>query len=217
MILSKVASNPDEFLPIQLRLSGRFIVIIGGGAVGRRKARAVLQTGARVRLVALDPPPADFQHQSLHWIQQEYRSDHLEGAELVFAAGPKSLNLQVVQDARQRGIWVNDAANPSEGDFLLPAVGRSGLVTVTVDTSGTVPGAAAALRDLLINSFDGPIHTWIELLAEYRARILLQVRSEIQRQELIREMSDCRWIEHIRSRGVEDVRQDWEQMLEHIL
>ncbi|RPI64085.1 MAG: uroporphyrinogen-III C-methyltransferase, partial [Planctomycetaceae bacterium] len=46
-----------NLLPIMLNLAGRRVVVVGGGAVGLRKARALLDAGAAVTLVTLDFAP----------------------------------------------------------------------------------------------------------------------------------------------------------------
>ncbi len=41
--------------PIQLQLKGRLCIVVGGGAVGRRKINGLLAAGARVRLITAEP------------------------------------------------------------------------------------------------------------------------------------------------------------------
>src|SRR5207302_5517704 len=48
-----------QMYPLFLNMNGRLAVVVGGGDTGRRKARALFDAGARVRLVCLEPCPAD--------------------------------------------------------------------------------------------------------------------------------------------------------------
>src|SRR5438105_5963542 len=135
--------------PVLLQLTGRLAVVIGGGTVGRRKTAGLLAAGARVRIVALNSRPADWDEPLVEWRQEPYRSSHLQGAALVFAAAVDDVNRQVTADARQAGIWVNVADDPDGSDFLVPAVLRRGDFVVAVGTGGAAPVLARAARDRL--------------------------------------------------------------------
>lgn len=133
-------------LPVLLLTRGRRALVVGGGPVGRRKARAALAGGLAVTLVCLDPRPADFPD-AAEWVIEEYNEGHLDGVDLAFAAGPPGVNCRVVADARSRRVPVNSASDPEAGDFFMPAVHRDGGVTVAVSTDGDDPAAAKEMRD----------------------------------------------------------------------
>src|SRR4051794_7784880 len=98
--------------PVFIDLTNRLAVVVGGGPVGRRKTAALRRAGARVRLVCLEPRPAEMVDEGVDWLVESYAPHHLDGAALVFAAGPPALSERVVADARARGTWVNSASEP---------------------------------------------------------------------------------------------------------
>ena len=188
-------------LPILLDVSGKLAVVVGGGAVGLRKARAARDAGAAVRVV--DPRVAS--DSSFVWVAEPYRADHLDGASLVFAAATPEVNARVVADARARGLWVNAATDPERGDFALPAVVRRGGLTVAVGTGGASPALARRIREKLDREFDTAFADWVDLLAELRPEVLAIPDAE-RRRELLDALADWPWLARLRSEGVEAVR-----------
>jgi precorrin-2 dehydrogenase/sirohydrochlorin ferrochelatase len=191
--------------PVVLDLSGRLCVVVGGGAVGRRKAGALLDAGAAVRLVCLEPP-ATALPAGLDWRAESYRSDHLDGATLVLAAATPEVNQQVVADARRRGLWVNSATDPDAGDFILPATVRRGDFLLAVSTGGAAPALAAEVRQRLEEQFDDAFGQLVAVLADVRPVVLARVASAELRRSLLEKLSRWDWLERLRRDGAEAVR-----------
>ena len=72
--------------PLFLKLKDRLCLVVGGGPVGWRKASALLEGGARVRLVCLEQRPPAPMLPALEWHAEPYRAGHLDGCALAFAA-----------------------------------------------------------------------------------------------------------------------------------
>jgi precorrin-2 dehydrogenase/sirohydrochlorin ferrochelatase len=192
--------------PLFLDMTDRLAVVVGGGAVGRRKAAAALSAGARVRLVCLEARPSDESHPSLDWVTGPYTAAHLDGATLVFAAGPAELNARVVADARARGVWVNAANDPGASDFLVPSTVRRGRLLVAVGTGGAAPGLARSIRRQLEEQFDEAFGQWVALLAELRPVVLACVPDAGRRRTLFERWCQPEWLDRLRREGVDVVR-----------
>ncbi|MDW8405378.1 precorrin-3B C(17)-methyltransferase [Chloroflexus sp.] len=128
-------------------------VVIGGGPVGERKVRGLLAAGFPVRLIS---PTATAQLAAwaaegrLIWEQRAYQAGDLAGARLVFAAtNDRAVNARIAAAASAAGALCNVADAPDEGDFHVPAVHRSGELTIAVSSHGTAPARAAAVRDAI--------------------------------------------------------------------
>lgn len=179
--------------PVVLDLTGRTVVVVGHGAVGRRKAAAAAEAGARV--IVIDPR-----------VNEPYRPEHLAGAALVFACAPPEVNARVVADGRARGVWVNSASDPAAGDFTLPAVHAAGSLVVAVSTGGAAPALARRVRDRLAAQLDPAFAAWVELLNEVRGQVLVSVPDPARRRALLDGFADWPWLDRLRAEGVEPVR-----------
>ncbi|MDR0476670.1 MAG: bifunctional precorrin-2 dehydrogenase/sirohydrochlorin ferrochelatase [Desulfobulbaceae bacterium] len=141
---------PEDFYAINLRLSGRLCLVVGGGPVAARKTHGLLANRALVRLVSPDLAPdlavlAD--KGEIAWLARPYQKEDLTGAVLAFAAtGDPVTQEQISRDGEELGVLVNRADDPSRGDFHLPASIRQGALLVTISTSGQSPALSAVLR-----------------------------------------------------------------------
>ncbi len=161
--------------PIALHGERIKAVIVGGGAVGARKARALIAAGAQVTVVDANVGPEleDAERsREVEIIREEYSRHQLKGANLVIAAtDSRDVNAQVAVDAQANGQLVNITDYPDEGNFHTMAVHRSGDVTISVSAGG-VPRAAARIRDAIAERFDTRYEQAVSVLRGLRARSL---------------------------------------------
>jgi precorrin-2 dehydrogenase/sirohydrochlorin ferrochelatase len=179
--------------PIELQMTGRPVVVVGGGPVAARKVEALLQAGAHVRVVSLQFVEQLLQRQDIVREQRPYGPDCLQGVQLAFACThDRAVNAAIAEDARRLGVWCNVVDKPEDGDFHLPAVLRQGELTFCVSTGGAGPALAKAVRDRLASHF-GP--EWSILTEELaRARHILKDRvgdPELRREILETLCTDC--------------------------
>lgn len=169
------SAHPQAYLA-ELRIAGRLCVVVGGGAVATRKALPLLAAGAQVRVVSprLSPQLRTLaSDDQLDWHEREYAPGDVQGALLVFAAtNNAAVNRQVALDAHAAGALVNVADAPQRGDFSVPATLRRGDLGIAVTTSGTVPGYARRLRDLLAATLGPEFGEALRLYAVARPAIL---------------------------------------------
>jgi len=162
--------------PIVLEGSAISILIVGGGRVAARKARALVEAGARVHVVAPvvndDLERLATTTDALRISRARYGPEHLRDVTLVIAATDDSaVNASVASDARAAGRLVNVADRPELGDFITPAVHRCGDVVVAV-TAGGVPNAAARIRDAIGRTIDARYAAAVHDLAALRRSLI---------------------------------------------
>jgi siroheme synthase-like protein len=188
--------------PIELDLTGRVVVVVGLGAVGRRRVAGLLAAGARVE--GVDPAPRVVPDGiTLH--AEPYRPQHLQGAALVLAAATPAVNRQVVADARAAGLWVC-SASAAAGDFRVPAVWREGGVLLTVSTAGASPALAGALRDRAAAALGPAAAGLAATLAGLRPLMFARLADPEARRRVLADWADPRWLALFDAGGAEAVR-----------
>ena len=161
--------------PIALHGERITAVVVGGGAVASRKARALIDAGARVTIVAPDVSSelVDAERsRQVTIVRGKYDPDRIKGATLVIAAtDSRDVNTQIAVDAQANGQLVNITDYPDEGSFHTMALHRVGDVTIAVSAGG-VPGAATRIRDAIADRFDARYEEAVSVLRGLRARSL---------------------------------------------
>jgi uroporphyrin-III C-methyltransferase/precorrin-2 dehydrogenase/sirohydrochlorin ferrochelatase len=135
-----------------LQLSGRRVLVAGGGAVAGRRVPALLDAGADVLLVAPEVTGSleDLaQSGRIRWERRRFTPGDTDGAWLVCACtDDPAVNQAITAEADQRRIWSVRADDASQSRVWTPASGQAGDVQVGV-LSGD-PRHSAGLRDSIL-------------------------------------------------------------------
>ena len=137
--------------PLFIDLAGKAAVVVGGGAIGLRRAAVLQAFGARVTVIA---PEIREKPEGIAGLLRSYQSGDLTGAFLAVAAtNDRAVNHAVYEEARDRGILVNVCDCPDECDFYFPAICQTetlvaGLVGDGSDHRRTARAAKAVRKTL---------------------------------------------------------------------
>ncbi len=149
---------PDYF-PAFLDLRGRSCLVAGGGEVGERETRALLECGARVMVVSPTLTSGLGVLTAGGYIEHRarpFRRPDLRGCALAVAAtGDSRVDEAVAAMARRSGVLVNVVDRPDRCDFIVPSVLRRGELQIAVSTGGRSPALAREIRRRLERLF-GP-------------------------------------------------------------
>src|ERR1700723_3415239 len=142
----------DPYL-LGLRLEGRHVVVVGGGAVASRRIPALLDAGAEILLVS---PEATASLEDLaaagriRWAAREYEPGDCAGAWLVCACtDAPGVNQAVAAAAEAQQTWCVRADDAEASGAWTPASGQAGDVRIGV-LSGD-PRHSAAIRDAVLD------------------------------------------------------------------
>lgn len=180
-------------LTLNLYMSGRTVLIVGGGQVALRKLGVLLPTGARIRLVAPEilPDIAALQRQGRITVRiGAYGESDLEGVFLAIAAtNDRPTNEQVALTARQRGILTVVSDRPEAGDVSFPATLRRGDLEIAVSTGGRCPAFAAEVRDLIAARIGPSFGAALDRLAVEREKLLTDGNSSPYNKQVLRSLA----------------------------
>jgi uroporphyrin-III C-methyltransferase/precorrin-2 dehydrogenase/sirohydrochlorin ferrochelatase len=133
-----------------LDVTGRRVLVVGGGPVAARRAARLVDDGAAVHVVApaICEDLADLVDAGLlRWHAREYLATDLDGAWLVHTAtGDASVDATVAADADAARLWCVRADDAASSAAWTPAVARADDVTIAVGAGGD-PRRAVAVRD----------------------------------------------------------------------
>jgi glutamyl-tRNA reductase len=219
--------------PIMLSGSGLRAVVVGGGHVGLRKARALLRAGAAVTMIDAGRPgeglpsrraagqtsrsvadsmaatvaKARGNGEALRVLRRAYEPSMLAGARLVLACtNDRDANRRIAADARAAGALVNVADQPDDCDFFLPAVVADGNVVIAVGTGGLSPALAASLKRGVAAALPKGTGRFAALLARMRRELKAAVPDAPRRMAILRRLAREDVYEEFLAGGAKAVR-----------
>jgi precorrin-2 dehydrogenase / sirohydrochlorin ferrochelatase len=167
-----------RYYPVNLNISHRACLVIGGGSVAERKAKGLLACGALVTVISPEISAgllALLAEKQISWLSRPYQAGDLAGAFLVIAATDDDRAQQAVQEeAESRNILLNVADVPERCNFILPSILSRGDLTIAVSTSGNSPALAKQVRERLEELFGPEYELYLELLGSLRTAVLEQ-------------------------------------------
>ncbi len=166
---------PLPLFPLFADLRGRRVLLVGGGAVARRKLEPLLAAGARVVVGApwLEPSLAELLAQGrIEHLPGTFQPDWLDGAWLVVAAtDDEAVNRAVATEAEARHIWANVVDDLALSSYQSPARIERGPLQIAISSGGGAPMLARHLREKLEAELDESLGELAALLLAERRRI----------------------------------------------
>ena len=163
--------------PLNVDLSGRSLILVGGGRVAERKVRGILSAGTETSICVIAPKITMVlqEHAAagrLCWKQANYADGMLEGAFLVYAATDlREVNAAVAAEAKRRGIPVNVIDDPAASTFQVPASIHRGELILSVSTAGGSPALSRAIRMELEEMYPPAFGMWLERVSCLRVEL----------------------------------------------
>ena len=151
------------YFPVFIDLTGKHVLVIGGGRIAERRIRTLLEFGCRVTVIAPELGGTlktllmekRSGSESIIWKKKNYELEDLNGTEeedppvFVLAAALKEVNDLVVRDCQAKKIPVNHASDRDQCDFYFPGIAKDGDTVVGITSGGKSHRLAAELSELI--------------------------------------------------------------------
>lgn len=163
-------------LTVNLDVTGRRAVVIGGGYEAVDRARALTAAGAVVRVITPDPDPA------LTTLAAEgavtlshrcYRRGDLAGAFVAYVTREDATPVdETWAEANERGVLLSTLDDVPHCHFSTPSMVRRGDLGVAIATRGRAPALAKRLRRDLEATYGPELGELVEVLDEAKQACL---------------------------------------------
>jgi uroporphyrin-III C-methyltransferase/precorrin-2 dehydrogenase/sirohydrochlorin ferrochelatase len=153
--------------PLFVKLHGRDVVVVGGGAMAAVRVRQLADAGARVTVVAPEVRE-EVARAALRVHRRPFAPGDLDGAWLAVAAATREVNREVARAAEARRLLVNAVDDPEAATAYTGGVVRRGGATVAISTGGRAPALAGLLREAIDALLPRELDAWIDTAARER-------------------------------------------------
>ncbi len=198
-----------RYYPVNLDVQDRECLVVGGGSVGERKVKTLLECGARVTVVttlATERLQALASEGRVDLKTRGYEPTDLEGKFLVIGAtDSKEINEKISKDAAKTGLLCNIADRPAACTFVLPAIVRQGDLLIAVSTSNKSPAVAKRIRQTLEKEFGPEYAVLLDLMGAIRQKLLAEAKSPEDHKRMFEQLLDQGLLKMIRGDRIQDV------------
>ena len=164
-----------RYFPLFLDLSGKPVLLVGGGDVAARKFALLADAGAVVTVVApelgVEMVAAVAAGSATH-LEREFEAGDVNGVWLVVAAtNDRAVNAAVAAAAHALRIPCNVVDDRELSSFIMPAIIDRSPMQIAVSTGGASPVLARLIRERLETLLDGSLGPLAAFAERWRERV----------------------------------------------
>ena len=207
-----------NLLPVALNVHDKRCLIVGGGSVAARKARVLLECGAKLHVVApeLCEELQPFLSQ-LEYSARGFEVDDVEDCDLIFACtNVAGLNAQIAEEAARRKVWCNIADDSDASTFHLAATVRRGEICIGITTNAGSPALAKNLKAEVENCIGDEYVALLELMSTHRESLKQRISDRRVRASLWRMILGSEVLDLLRSGEEREARKKIDELIEQM-
>lgn len=177
----------NKLFPIFVKLDQIDTLIVGGGAVGLEKTRALLSNDSLARILIVSRTILPELHQlviaaeNVEYRQKEFDTTDLHGKHLVLAAtNDFATNILIKNTADKYRLLTNVADTPTMCDFYLGATVKKGDLKIGISTNGKSPTFAKRFKEILNETLSDDVEKLLKSLEVLRSKLKGDFKTKVK-------------------------------------
>ena len=207
-----------NYFPLFADLTGRPVLVVGGGSVAARKVGLLLKANAQVRIVArqLNEELSELERQNkVLWIAKEFNVEQMRTVMLVIAAtNDEVLNHRIFHLAESQHKLVNVVDDQPHCSFIFPSIIDRNPIQIAISSGGKAPVLARLLREKLEALLPQHLSKIAEISGKWRDQVKAKLTSVTERRRFWEKMFSGRFANLIKNQQQAQAEQELAEQLE---
>ena len=191
------------YYPVMVDLTGKEVLVVGGGSVAGRKVETLLEYGAVVNVVSRELSQdikTYVDGGKVRYLGEEFSMVFLKDMFLVIAAtDDMELNHRISQVAEEKGMLINAVDQPADCNFIVPSIIKKGDLIVAVSTSGKSPALAKKIRKELTDYFGDEYDLFLRIMGKIRNEVLASGSDQKENSRIFHSIVDSELFEAVKN------------------
>ena len=208
-----------DYLPVFADLTGRPVLVVGGGDIAARKINLLRRSGAVIHVVTrqlCNELQELHQRQDIHWLATAFTEQQLDRVFLVIAAtDDPGLNQRIYDAAEQRQKLVNVVDDQARCTFIFPSIVDRSPLVVAISSGGKAPVLARFWREKLEALLPSSLGNIARIAGQWRDRVKQQLPGVKQRRYYWERLFSGRFSALVAAGRITEAEQLAEQELHH--
>lgn len=208
-----------NYFPLFADLTGRPVLVIGGGSVAARKVSLLLKANAEVRIVAPNlnaELTALWQQERIVWLAKTFNSEQVRTAFFVIAAtNDEELNHRVFMVAEDQHKLVNVVDDQAHCSAIFPSIIDRSPLQIAISSGGVAPVLVRLLREKLEALLPQHLGIMATLSGKWRHRVKAHFKTITERRRFWEKLFNGRFSQLLKSRQIEQAEKELESQLNH--
>lgn len=179
-------SENFAYFPAFIRVTGKKVLVLGGGEVALGKLRLLIRSQAQITVVApeiCDDIAVMVDEGRIVWENAPFVDTMVNGAAMVFdAADDPYLTTRLQAATKRRNILLNVVDRTPHCDFIVPAILDRSPVMITISTGACAPALARIIRQRLETVLPASMSQLARIARDARQKVADHLHDNLSRQ-----------------------------------